>query len=178
MALPLSRNTNYVADAEVKSVDLNALQDSVIAGLHGATTRIILPSEAQMVIGAFPAVAGDFWTNANGDRTGNVGHVVIPVPLLVGEVITAVKVRGADVDATHKFYGQLFVRDIVGTARTAKSTQIASSGAGAIQAIDLTNITAIALVAGYRYEIDFVVDAGAGAYYGFYSAEVVISKST
>jgi hypothetical protein len=38
MALPISRNTDYTAASPIKSVDLNDLQDAVIAAQHGSIT--------------------------------------------------------------------------------------------------------------------------------------------
>lgn len=39
MALPTSRNTNYAPGSDIKSVDLNALQDCFVAGRHGLLTK-------------------------------------------------------------------------------------------------------------------------------------------
>lgn len=40
MSLPTSRSTTYAASSQVKSADLNAIQDSIIAGGHGDQSLI------------------------------------------------------------------------------------------------------------------------------------------
>lgn len=51
MALPLTRNTTYAADSKVKSVDLNDIQDEIIAlwaGQHGDVVEVIAPAAAHV----------------------------------------------------------------------------------------------------------------------------------
>lgn len=59
MALPESRNNNYVAADPVRSMDLNDLQDAVIEGWHGPL---------KLVVGS-----GDFVPAPTGVQTSNVG---------------------------------------------------------------------------------------------------------
>lgn len=83
MSLPSSRNTTYVASDPVKSADLNAIQDCIVAGQHGSMEKFIPCTEAQ-IISAGPTRILD----ANGlpaiQASGASQVVVQAIPLPVG----------------------------------------------------------------------------------------------
>lgn len=176
MALPTTRDETAVAAAQVKSAMLNNIQDCIVGGKHGSITRVIPISCGQAQYTATPpSVATDFYINANGDYAGRTGKVVVGIPCLIGERVTAIRVTAKDVDGTHKFYGRLFVRDPA--ARTAKSDLTASAGSGASQWLALANVVAHTLVATERLEVDITIDAGAGADYVLYNIEVTYEST-
>lgn len=96
MALPVSRNTTYTALSQVQSADLNAIQDMIIGGRHGARTLVLGPGSFQP---ARPASNSDFekvdaspgyWTtNVNGTSH----KLVASLPMVPGGRINEVRVR-------------------------------------------------------------------------------------
>src|SRR5574343_695720 len=94
MALPLSRNTNYAAASQIKSADLNDIQDCLIGDKHGSR---VLNIDAAMAMGV-----SSNW----GYTSLNLGlaydpqwyhsvavadeELIIPVPLGIGDRISAV----------------------------------------------------------------------------------------
>ncbi len=98
MALPFSRNTTYAPGIDVKSVDLNDLQDQIIA-LH-ARVIPVGAREGPLSNGFF--VLG-YW-EANG-----VEDHILPLPLIVGDVLASISVTlqwdgGPDIE--HSVYVQ------------------------------------------------------------------------
>lgn len=88
MALPLTRNTTYAVGTEVKSADLNDIQDQII-DLH--TYRVedkvdhVLAVEGPLVNGNF-TFAPSIWT-----ATAAHNHM-IPLPLRPGDVLQSIDV--------------------------------------------------------------------------------------
>lgn len=125
MSLPLSRNTNYAAGSQVKSADLNAIQDEIIA----AYTRVggdreiwIDASGFRQASGASSAVFalneatfGSRWTFVDPDTLASAISGIRQ-----GERIKAIKLRGVSTGGT--FYAKLFRR-----LSTANPTQIGST---------------------------------------------------
>lgn len=122
--LPSSRNTTYSALSQVKSADLNDIQDWIIdhetrieTGLHGYTYYPVEPFDAAHVAGGSPAFTGgtssQYWTLPT---TGD--GIVIRLPLTTGETLQSVLVRaksnGADAMAVISIYP--VVDGVVGSA--------------------------------------------------------------
>lgn len=90
MSLPLSRNTTYTNPSQVKSVDLNDIQDQIIA-LHTTVVPRVLP-----IWQYFPRSA--FWTNPNPTlaewtSTAQSDSLVISFDVTIGKRLRSAKVR-------------------------------------------------------------------------------------
>jgi len=86
MSLPSSRNTTYVAADPVLSNDLNAIQDTIIAGKHG-DMEIAIAGGAATAATALISSAG-VW-----QFTGAGEVVIIPINLPVGKRIKLINHR-------------------------------------------------------------------------------------
>lgn len=94
MPLPTSRNTTYAPGSQVKSADLNALQDEIIEGGHGdkillipATDFMVNPAAAAANYNA-AASANHGWTSDN----TNGQTVEAAIRLHVGDRISSLRV--------------------------------------------------------------------------------------
>lgn len=63
MPLPESRDTTYTTDAPVKSVDLNQVQDCIVAGAHGA---VVATAHAYAFERVGQSLAGGGWIEWTG----------------------------------------------------------------------------------------------------------------
>lgn len=85
MALPASRNTTYAPGSQVKSADLNAIQDCIIAG-HAGTRRVGM-SDVQPILGTDTT-----WKHTFGQAFGSATSFAISFhksfDLTVGDVVT------------------------------------------------------------------------------------------
>lgn len=137
MALPISRNTTYVAGvSQVKSADLNDLQDKVIElyadGPHATRTRKVSWSagaedpEQGTVSECWNA--GPAYVAASGG--GSVRGWYMPIALEVGERLLAVRawVRSDNDDL---MWMDVFRSDGDGSTTQLGTTQETSTGAGA-----------------------------------------------
>lgn len=161
MALPLTRNTTYSNPSQVKSVDLNDVQDQIIsiyAGKHGTRRRTFKASAGQQVVGT-----GGTWDAAgawNSGATGDVFHV----PLVVdqGERITAFYAR-VDPAATGVITVELRKYNWATHTINPMVPTGASSG-DALQMISVTGIVdplaVVAADADYYLEVTFTLAAG------------------
>lgn len=91
MALPRSRNTTYTAKSQVKSADLNAMQDAIAEAWAEPILNLSMAS-AQLSGGATYSITnGDItFPNASG------GSAVFGIDLPVGRMITEIRVRLKD----------------------------------------------------------------------------------
>lgn len=85
MALPSSRNTTYAALSQVKSADLNALQDCIIQGARGDLELLIDVTDGH-------AASGTWTQNSNhGVTAGGGGDAwTVGIPVRVGDRIRSV----------------------------------------------------------------------------------------
>lgn len=91
MALPASRNTTYAADVQIKSADLNALQDFIIA-LYAE--RLIAPA-----IGWTGGTTPVFANGGVFSITGGGSIWAFPIELPIGTIVTEVNLRTKEPDA-------------------------------------------------------------------------------
>lgn len=86
MTLPLSRNTTYAASAQVKSADLNDIQDQIIGGLHGSLEQTYGLEDAFLI------VSGTFTLTSSGPQADGIGdQLQKTVDLQVGAVVTKIE---------------------------------------------------------------------------------------
>jgi hypothetical protein len=127
MALPISRNTTYSASTEVKSADLNDLQDMIVSGRHGEY-EVFLPSSYGMSEEDTSLNDIGVWTNS----ANAIARVYFPIVIPVGAVITQVKTYfGHVVGATAiNVVSTLLYRAVPGDTRVtiATVTQLTASG--------------------------------------------------
>lgn len=144
MTLPLTRNTTYAALSQVKSADLNAIQDCIVSGKHGTKTEVIpLIGITQTAVAPTNTIS---LTNPN--------FVVIPFRIPVGSRITAIRVGCID-SATGPTKLQCALYDISLGGASPGTLSTASAGTGAQQTIQVTGLTS---------------DVAAGHVYGVYVA--------
>ena len=155
MALPLTRNTNYVASSPIKSVDLNDIQDCIIEGGHGDKVLQLSPHGMMFsdVAPGLSVVGGPGIIVSTG--AGDAGTV----PLHVGD-------RIKDVSFQRFGDGGADITNVIVTLRNnATITVLGSSGAispGAAWVTTPIAVTDTVLVAGDSIFVEFVF-AGAGA---------------
>lgn len=87
MALPTSRNTTYTAGSQVKSADLDDIQDCIISAKHGDVIRNVSPFSGQVqTAGGFVSVGG-----TAGYMVSTASAILsVSLPLTVGERIKTV----------------------------------------------------------------------------------------
>lgn len=112
MALPTSRNTTYAAGSQVKSADLNDVQDKIIdlhEGKHGEITRWLPLPGIETGSGATPEDNVRLNTNPRYIYLvgGNNARLTIWLPLAEGERLKAVHFHLYDNDASATIAGQV-----------------------------------------------------------------------
>lgn len=130
MALPTSRNTTYAAGSQVKSADLNALQDQFIGGKHPLMTLQVSPA-------AFRAGAGVGAVTYSLGETSQAStvYMIAPIVVPVGTRIVGVRIYGKDsATGPSKFMGVFAESNPLTGATLIASTPI-SAGTGAYQSL-------------------------------------------
>ncbi len=121
MTLPLSRNTTYAPSAQVKSADLNDIQDQIVT-LHSRAIRAVNISPAigfsrhdlqsaevssqSGAVGSIGAGGDSFWT--------------VPLDLREGDVVDKIEVRGLEPDGG----GEAFILQLFETVLGTSTQQI------------------------------------------------------
>lgn len=122
MALPTSRSTTYAPGSQIKSDDLNDLQDGIVNHEHGEIILTLPAQEAQPQTGS-PTLAATRWSLAAGTDI-----LIFPVSLHEGDRVTEVKVY-VDEQSGVGFYGAVNENDgTTGTGATLDSGTTAGSG--------------------------------------------------
>jgi hypothetical protein len=157
MTLPLSRNTTYTAGAQVKSTDLNDLQDAVINGRHGLIT-IRIP--ASLGTPQSNAVAWSF--DAGGVAGTPFPQWTVPIPVVQGDRIVAVRARMQD-SATGPTKLSLITTKSVDTTETGfGGSAVLSAGTGAWQTLTKSAVNET-VVAGTSYYATLLLNTGTAA---------------
>lgn len=172
MALPTSRNTTYSALSQVKSADLNDVQDWII----DHETRIV-DHEARLVAGSHDAIpisvsleGGDItggaparesslsfyrWTFANSGE-----EVIFEVPAVEGMTLSAVRMRCNIASTAVLTIAAYPVTDgVVGSALAGGTASTSGSGG---QTVLRTFTTPRTLAAGEKFLIGVSYSSGAG----------------
>lgn len=97
MALPTSRDTTYAANAQVKSADLNDIQDWLIAALAGKQAgqrkKVINPTVGMSSLASWvynpPGATAAYWELA---ASTGPAVMIVPIPHVVGERIIQLEV--------------------------------------------------------------------------------------
>lgn len=179
MALPTSRNTTYVALAQVKHVDLNDLQDKIIDN----NTRLNGGAGAAVVLAVAPSAPFYHTTTQEADyipaTSGNAGHGgqtgdfdcstgvvvggssifdwVVPIHVRIGETMSIHGEFQMTSAVAGGFLNLLFVDRITGVASIVSSGAIASSTA--VQSVSV--VTSHVVLFGY-YSLQFNFAGGHG----------------
>jgi hypothetical protein len=159
MALPNSRNLTYSPGAPVRSVDLNDLQDQIIAmhaELRGPRLRFI-PAMAGKAMSNTGAPVGNF-DDAHGEfQVQNVSHVLwIPIELKQGErllsVAAIVDPGGVAVASMRLHRINVVANPIV---KTGIGSPVDSDGTSNHQTLTLAGLTELAGATPIYYAVDF-----------------------
>ena len=174
MALPTSRNTNYVAGvSQVKSADLNDLQDKIIdlhSGKHASKTHTVSAERmrAEGTDWAFIVNLGNtpVWSHTSAVTS----YLVVPAPNEVGDRISAARVFcQLDTGSTAALSARLYkVNATTGTA-TAKSDAVSTANTTAFQTITLTNVANEAIAVNEQWYV--VLTTGANVVKRVHAAE-------
>jgi hypothetical protein len=171
MSLPLTRNTTYSAGSQVKSADLNDLQDMIIGKKHGSISRVY---PASLGIGDGTAgltydngyIGGGIghWTNVNAPATH--GIVDFPIDLVVGEIITAITIYlhtgGA---AGEDITGRIYDSDMAGSLTKINGDKVSGITSG-FETISWTTADAgipLTVVDGHSYFLSCELGGGSTA---------------
>ena len=85
MALPTSRNTTYAPGSDIRSADLNALQDCIVGGKHGLISRPLGATSFLLTAGGAASLASDRWTFSG--SAGLFCNLALPVGTTITEII-------------------------------------------------------------------------------------------
>lgn len=168
MALPFSRNTTYAAGSQVKSADLNALQDAIVNHTNNRTIHI--PATASLLVSSgAPNISYGGSVKQVGAGGALFGQIDLSPYLLPGATIKEITFRwknGATA-AAGSFDASLVRNDIGtdpydnGTTVAALATQDTSTGgAGANRSLLLA--VAHVVLTDHVYLINWEFDATAG----------------
>ena len=161
MTLPTSRNTTYAVGTEIKSADLNDLQDHIIGGKHGSIIR---------TAGVNPdVVSGSAAFVEDGYSTGSyIG--LFTLPMQIGEKLTALTVYLKDGNPGVAY--QLKLIDMTDGSSATKSDLMTSDASGTDQVIVATGIVVAAAVVTSRYFLGVNTSTAGARIYGIeYSVE-------
>lgn len=170
--LPTSRNTSYSALSQLKSADLNDIQDWIIdhetrivdhearlvAGSHDAIP-ISVPLASGDIAGGAPARESSLsfyrWTFANSGEL-----VILEVPAVEGMILSAVRMRCNIVSTAVLTIAAYPVADgVVGSALAGGTSSTSGSG---VQTVLRTFTTPRTLAVGEKFIIGVSYDSGSG----------------
>lgn len=178
MALPTSRNTTYAVNVEVKSADLNDLQDKIIdnntrlsGGAGAAVSLALAPTAPDYHVTAphpllIPATSGGVgdgtfagnWTTTAGVATGGnpAFDWVIGIPTTYGETIDILAQSKLDTGAAGGLYNLSYVDPLTGTIVPVASVAMPSSSAPQ----SVTIVVGHVVVLGAYYSLQFAFPLG------------------
>lgn len=142
MSLPSSRNRTYGVGDQIRSQDLNDIQDYLLA--HEAALR----GSRDFIVAAgphgTPGNAANWAPNLNGNWESSVGNpdrLFLDIPLRDGDIITAVTVYLQHSTATAGLItAKLETFDIASGSRADMSNLMSSANVTTVQAIALTGL--------------------------------------
>lgn len=155
--LPTARNTTYGAASQIKSADLNDIQDCIVGNKHPPLELLVPASKAVPDVNANGTYnASCFWSAFAG-----AGLVHIPIEVPVGKRIVSVEqfysINGTGNPLVPKFRR----RQLLTGAVTLDVVAGASDNTGAAAAIESQVLTANhVVVSGFEYFMEISVAAG------------------
>lgn len=158
MAWPNDRLTTYVPDvSEVKSADLNALQDAIIRGAHGDLTFLI-PAQAAVPTRSAPNDQADDWTHQDGRWTyigaGTHAFLFYPICLPVGAEIKAFAAWVDENGVASAMQAALSDRnEAAGTSSDVDSDTTAGAGAADPEKVSVALAAAETVLADHSYYV-------------------------
>jgi hypothetical protein len=163
MALPTSRNTTYVAGSQVKSADLDAIQDCIIGNKHGTLELDLLMRPASLYTSGIAGLPGNppiSGTTITG--TGASSGFVAQFSLPAGKRIVNVKavVQESTSGGTDKAQVSLFRMDNSGTP-TRIGTGSPSLGNNTVQTILYNANHTVLTVTSYAAVVNFGLGSAA-----------------
>jgi hypothetical protein len=157
MAWPEDRLTTYAPGAEIKSADLNALQDAVIAGKQGVVAR-------KIGAGGLRTTGGTPTYDPGGFLVGSFnGHIELPMP--DGAVLTEVK-AWVDDSVGASISVRVYRLRMTTAALDAKSDAAVSAGNDTNQALIPANLVLEAQAETDRYVVLVSTTNAAHRFYG------------
>lgn len=168
MALPFSRNTTYAIGSQVKSADLNALQDSIVN--HHNNRTIHIPAIASLIVsGAAPNISYGGAVKQVAAGGAITGLIDLSPYLIVGATIKEITFRWRNgvTPAVGAFDAALRRNDIgtdpydTGTSVAAITSQDTSTGGASAMRSTLLSVAHVVL-ADNVYLISWDLDATAG----------------
>ena len=178
MALPTSRNTSYVASDPVKSADLNAVQDCIIAAKHGDVILQIGASSGQS--DSVPTTATDYWRyypSLSGAvpncwlQVAAGGSVAFGIGLKIGDRIKSVRGFIRDTTGSHTITMGLTDNSSSADDATQVGSTQTSAGNGTAQTLAITGLTTT-IVTGHFYSVIFSNTDATGTTHAIYGVEV------
>ena len=155
--LPLKRNTNYTQGAEIKSADLNDIQDMIIAGKHGEIPLQLNSSNAAIVSGGMRPHGDGYLVDQ--------GLATYHIPTLLGTRVKSVRVFCKDSPGA-RVRAQLAELDVTSGGILFRSGPMISNATGANQSFLLPNLTAPPTAVGRRLHVRVVAEANSQRIYG------------
>jgi hypothetical protein len=139
MSLPTSRNTTYAAGSQVKSADLNDLQDCIVDSIHSDRVLMLGAAAGQSAPGEWVYYSGITTTTARWKPTAQGDVALFPLPLRAGDRIRSI--AGYIKDTTSKVIGVRLYKTVGSTAVTTTPTsETSSAGDASVQVIEVTAI--------------------------------------
>lgn len=161
MALPESRNTNYAAGTEIKSADLNDLQDAIIGAKHGSVEVMVHALAAEPTQGC--TVQSNRWIH-DGAGTDILSAKLPDLP--VGTRVDAIKVY-IEQSAINEVTAEPFSTDVsAGTTSSSISAQKSNGAGTGTREIDFTSSDSgipFTIEAGKTYHLQIRMIGGAAS---------------
>lgn len=169
MSLPTSRNTTYTPADDVKSNDLNDIQDAIVdhegrlVSIEDAErVRVVTAAEIQRLSNSTGWL---FQGNPPGDvvqpqwwsETGS-GSLFAPVPLDVGCRVLAVAVRCKMSSAVQGVFARLWKTSTADGAITARSDNTGAAASDAYQTINLANVVQEVMGVGEQWNVQMTAE--------------------
>lgn len=153
MALPVSRNTTYAPGSQIKSADLNDVQDKII-DLNGR-----FDAEETSILGGKGSGSGATFASDGSITSATTGTLKIPIELPVGTEITSVDVVGLRTGAANPTYG------LHETVNSTGATSVIATVAGTSASRESLSIAATnkVLLTGRSYSLEVLSGASATA---------------
>jgi hypothetical protein len=139
MALPFSRNTTYGVGSQIRSADLNELQDAVVAGKNGALIGSDSALKAFIQSGfAFADVGGNPILQLAASASGGV---YFAIPLRVGDRLSAVRVICQHSGGVANQITAALVRQTAVSGNASATNTVLVSATGIVATTNLQTIT-------------------------------------
>lgn len=168
MAWPDTRLTNYAPGVQIKSADLNALQDAISGRQHGEVPFFIHPMQGFQLQGPAVTLAEDGILSTG----GSLASWFIPLPWLP----FGSQIKEVEADQDRSAGGTFTValkRYVFGSATTASVGSASDAASGARAQLSISSGLAHTMLDSNSYALEVTMSTGGIIYHG---TRILVSK--